>query len=152
MQKLQNQITTFIVALTIAAAPPLAHAGADFKWWATGQTSGQINLTTASGTQRTNLPSNPTGAQTVRSANTQAPTVIVQATASLPIKVVGDACTATTSGISPNQTAGEGTAITSDRTTLLSCQSEAIAGNACSTIGAKAVQVSGEVVTQLICQ
>lgn len=91
---------------------------ADFKWWADGKTGGQINLTTSGGTTRTALPSNPTGAQAVRSGNTQAPTVVVQAVASLPIKAVGDTCTA-----SGTTTANEGTAITADRTMLLTCQS-----------------------------
>lgn len=91
---------------------------ADFKWWADGKTGGQINLTTSGGTTRTALPSNPTGAQAVRSGNTQAPTVVVQAVASLPIKAVGDTCTA-----SGTTTANEGTAITADRTMLLTWQS-----------------------------
>lgn len=112
-----NAIAAFAIALSIAAATFPAHAGADFKWWATGQTSGQINLTNASGTQRQSLPSNPTGAQTVRSANTQAPTVVVQATNSLPIKSIGDTCTPTGSPT----TAAEGTAITADRIMLLTC-------------------------------
>ena len=67
---------------------------------------------------------NPTGAVAKASQNaaTQPPTVIVQATASLPIKTIGEACTAMTSGASPNQTADEGTAITADRSSLLTCQ------------------------------
>ena len=68
---------------------------------------------------------NPSGAiaKANQVAATQPPTVIVQATASLPIKAVGDACTASTSGSSPNQAADEGTAITADRASLLTCQS-----------------------------
>ena len=68
---------------------------------------------------------NPTGAttKTTQSVATQPPTVIVQATASLPIKAIGDGCTSSTSGGYPNQTAGEGTAILADRTALLTCQS-----------------------------
>lgn len=68
---------------------------------------------------------NPAGAVAKgnQTAATQPATVIVQATASLPIKNVGDACTVATSGTAPNQTATEGTAITSDRSALLSCQS-----------------------------
>lgn len=120
MYKFRQLIATIVFTLTIAA-PLATHAGADFKWWATGQTSGQINLTNASGVQRQNLPSNPTGAQAVRSANTQAPTVIVQATQSLPVKNIGDTCTQTTSGTAPNQSAAEGTAITADRIMLLTC-------------------------------
>lgn len=121
MNKFRQLIATIVSTLTIAAAPLAAHAGPDFKWWATGQTSGQINLINASGVQRQNLPSNPTGAQAVRSANTQAPTVIVQATQSLPVKNIGDTCTQTTSGTAPNQSAAEGTAITADRIMLLTC-------------------------------
>lgn len=121
MYKFRQLIATIVSTLTIAAAPVAVHAGPDFKWWATGQTSGQINLTNASGVQRQNLPSNPTGAQAVRSANTQAPTVIVQATQSLPVKNIGDTCTQTTSGTAPNQSAAEGTAITPDRIMLLTC-------------------------------
>ncbi len=121
MYNFRQLVASIISTLTIAAAPLAAHAGPDFKWWATGQTSGQINLTNASGVQRQNLPSNPTGAQAVRSANTQAPTVIVQATQSLPVKNIGDTCTQTTSGTAPNQSAAEGTAITPDRIMLLTC-------------------------------
>lgn len=68
---------------------------------------------------------NPPGAvaKSNQNAATQPPTVIVQATTSLPIKSAGDSCVAATTGTSPNLSADEGTAITSDRSTLLTCQS-----------------------------
>lgn len=116
------------VALVVVF-PQLPASASDLKWWATSApykaTNGQITLPNASGTSRT-LQTNPTGANvSTRTANTQAPTVVVQATASMPIKAVGDTCTAVTSGTSPNQTADENHAITADRTSLLTCQSGA---------------------------
>lgn len=116
-----------LLSLAICIPPTPAAYAADMQWWSTSSPNaapnGSITLKNASGASRTII-SNPTGANlSTRSANTQAPTVVVQATASLPIKAVGDACTASTSGTAPNQTAGEGTAITADRSMLLTCQS-----------------------------
>ena len=67
---------------------------------------------------------NPSGAvaKTNQNSATQAPTVIIQATASIQIKTSGQACTLVTNGVAPNQSADEGIAILADRSTLLSCQ------------------------------
>jgi len=101
---------------------------ADGQWvWETGKqtTNGAITLKSASGGGSYSGTRNPTGAvaKMNQSAATQPPTVIIQATATLSIKTVGDACTVNTSGTNPNQSAAEGTAITLDRTLILTCQS-----------------------------
>lgn len=68
---------------------------------------------------------NPTGAvaKTNQNATTQPPSVMIMATATLPIKVEGSVCNPVSSGVSPNEMADEGIAITADRSVLLSCQS-----------------------------
>lgn len=108
------------LALFLSTALPLAQA-TDFQWWVSASPNatpnGAITLKNASGASRT-IASNPTGANlSTRTANTQAPTVVVQATQALPIKNIGDACTQATY----NSTATEGLAITSDRRLVLTC-------------------------------
>jgi len=85
--------------------------------------NGQLTLTSPSGSSVSSS-SNPTGSNVnlTQTASVQPPVVLVQATTTLPIKSIGDACTATTTGSYPNQTATESIAITADRSTLLSCQ------------------------------
>lgn len=76
-----NYTTKFLNAILIATAlsPAITHA-ADFKWWATSSSkavAGQITLNTVSGGTRT-INSNPTGESiTTRTANTQAPTLLI---------------------------------------------------------------------------
>ncbi len=120
---MRSPIVVFVALIVVLAS--LSSSASDLKWWATSApyqaTNGQITLTNASGTTRT-LQTNPTGAYvSTRTANTQAPTVVVQATASIPIKAVGAPCV--TSNSSDNLYAQENHAITSDRTSLLTCQS-----------------------------
>jgi hypothetical protein len=88
------------------------------------QSNGSISIKSLSGGSYAGTV-NPAGAvaKVSQSAVTQPPTVIVQATASLPIKTAGSTCVSNTTGTAPNQTAGEGTAILADRTNLLTCQS-----------------------------
>jgi len=123
VNKLRISITVLTLLVTsqhVTAADP------QWAWEAGKQTSnGAITLKSVSGGATYSGTQNPTGAvaKINQSAATQPPTVIIQATASLPIKAVGDACTSSTSGTAPNQSAGEGTAITADRTLILSCQS-----------------------------
>ena len=112
--------------LLLAVCEQAAAMTPQWTWEAGKQANnGAITIKATSGSTTYSGTQNPTGAvaKTSQSAVTQPPTVIVQATASLPIKAPGDSCSATTSGTAPNQTAGEGTAITVDRTLLLSCQS-----------------------------
>jgi len=118
-----------IVALLLGSV----HAVAGPQWvWEAGKqtTNGAITLKSASGGGSYNGTRNPTGAvaKVNQSASTQPPTIIIQATASLPIHAAGDACTAA----DVSSAAGEGIAITEDRTLLLSCQSgswaKAVAG------------------------
>ena len=114
-----KQFTALVLALTYMTS---VLAGPQWTWEAGKQTTnGAITVKSASGGGTYSATQNPTGAvaKTNQNAVTQAPTVIVQATASLPIHVAGDACTAADSGGS----ATEGVAITEDRTLLLSCQS-----------------------------
>lgn len=99
------------------------------QWWQqvyTPNSNGQVTLKDENNINVTAI-TNPTSAKVKLGANTstQSPTIVIQATASLPIKAVGEACTANTSGTNPNQLASEGTAITADRSSLLSCQSGA---------------------------
>lgn len=99
--------------------------GPQWTWEAGKQTNnGAITVKSTNGSTTYAGTQNPTGAvaKVNQNAVTQPPTVIVQATASLPIKVAGDPCTASTSGSSP-QMADEGTAILADRSLLLTCQS-----------------------------
>ncbi len=65
----------------------------------------------------------------------------------LQIKAEGDPCPDPTSG-----NVSDNIAITADHTTLLTCQPEATEGESCSEIGAKAVSISGSVITHLVCQ
>lgn len=114
--------TSYVIGWLFALLTVMPGARAtDMQWWSTSSPNavpnGAITLKNASGTSHT-IASNPTGANlSTRTANTQPPTVIVQATAALPIKGIGDICTQTTY----NSTATEGTAITSDRIMLLTC-------------------------------
>lgn len=121
MIKYKLVITISLIALT---TPALAAGQWYQDVYGTTNYNGQVTLTDSSGNSVATS-SNPTGANVnpTQSSSVQPPVVIVQATASLPIKAVGDACTASTTGTAPNQSAGEGTAITADRTLLLSCQS-----------------------------
>jgi len=115
-----------MVLMMFTAIAEAAAAGPQWYQDVYGTTNfnGQVTLHDVNGTAVT-AASNPTGANvsSTQSSSLQPPVVIVQATTTLPIHAVGDACTATTSGTSPNQTDGEGIAITLDRTSLLTCQS-----------------------------
>lgn len=119
--------TSILFALIVSVISlPVVAAGPQWTWEAGKQTNnGAITLKSTNGSTTYASTQNPTGAvvKTNQNAVTQPPMVIVQATASLPVKAVGDACTASTSGSAPNQTAGEGTAITIARDMLLTCQS-----------------------------
>jgi len=123
MKKIRNCFSTIVL---IALVTPAALA--DAQWYkdvyGTTNYNGQVTLTDSSGNPVTMM-SNPTGTNVdlTQSSSIQPPVVIVQATASLPIKSIGDVCTETTTGTAPTQSASEGTAITADRTLLLSCQS-----------------------------
>jgi hypothetical protein len=109
---------TFVLGL-IGLAVVAAASAATPQWaWSAGQinTNGSITIqslkgggTTYSGTQ------NPTGAvaKVNQNAVTQPPTVILQSTAGLPVKTVGSPCNSST----------DTAAVTSDRSTLLLCQS-----------------------------
>lgn len=118
-------VTAAFVACLIGTAA-LAGPGPQWTWAAGAQTNnGAIVLKSTNGSTTYSGTQNPTGAiaKVNQTAATQPPTVIVQATASLPIKAVGDACTQTTTGTAPSQSADEGTAITADRSLILTCQS-----------------------------
>lgn len=122
--RIHNRI---LLAVNLLLACGVTFSAPQWAWEAGKQSSnGAVTLkstgngsTTYTGTQ------NPTGANVKVNQNavTQPPTIIVQATggSALSIQTPGTACTQTTSGASPNQTADEGLAITSDRNKLLSC-------------------------------
>lgn len=121
---LKSALLVLVAAFSTAALA--VGPGPQWTWAAGAQTNnGAIVLKSTNGSTTYSGTQNPTGAvaKVNQTAATQPPTVIVQATASLPIKAVGDACSQTTSGTSPNQSADEGTAITADRSLILSCQS-----------------------------
>lgn len=105
-----------------------APAGAGPTGWAHQvagfQSNGAVTIKSLAGGSYAGT-QNATGAvaKASQSAVTQPPTIIVQATAALPIKAVGDTCAASTSGAAPSQTSGEGIAILADRSSLLTCQS-----------------------------
>lgn len=97
------------------------------QWvWDTGKqnNNGSINIKSVTGGAVYAGTQNPTGAAAKlnQTAVTQPPTVVL-ATASLPIRAVGDTCVAKTTGSASDQVADEGTAITADRAALLTCQS-----------------------------
>lgn len=120
-------MTKALVYLALACASAASPAQTGPAWaWSAGKitNNGNVAVKSASGASTYNVLQNPTGAvaRTNQSAVTQPPTVIVQATASLPIKTLGSSCVSSTSGISPNQSATEGTAILADRSALLTCQ------------------------------
>lgn len=149
-KSLKTTAKNTVIALALLPLLTAPTTAADFKWWHTTapdapNTNGSITLPTGTGSRT--LTKNPTSAvlQATRSTNSQPPTILVQATASLPVKVEGSACTAATSGTAPNQTADEGTAITADRSVLLSCQSGVWAKQSSggSGIGAWTFQVAG---------
>lgn len=121
MKKLGLKTMALLIISTHAVAGPP-------QWtWDAGKQSNNGSITVKSASSGTSYAGtqNPTGAVAKLNQNavTQPPTVIVQATASLPIKAVGDPCVAKTTGTAPDQTADEGNAITADRSSLLSCQS-----------------------------
>ena len=124
-----NTVAPLLVVLLSAVSPgqtAIAAGPAKWTWEAGKQTSnGSINVKSVSGDTTYSGTQNPSGAvaRSNQTVVTQPPTVIIQATATLQVKAPGDACTAATSGTAPNQSADEGTAITADRTTLLTCQS-----------------------------
>ncbi|CAG0975740.1 hypothetical protein RHDC4_01571 [Rhodocyclaceae bacterium] len=133
------------VSLTAPAAGP--------QWWQqiySSNTNSQITLKDQNNTSVTAI-TNPTAAsvQLNSNTNTQPPTVVVQASASLPVVAIGSACTFGTS------TAALSSA---DRLTLLTCNSSnlwaianrvslpvVVAGNACNitTDGNAGVDASG---------
>lgn len=122
---MKKHILLTVVAWFFSAAAS-AGVGPAWAWDANKITNnGSVQIKSTNGTTTYNAVQNPTGAvaKINQSALTQPSTLIFQATASLPIKNAGDVCTASTSGTAPNQSADEGTAITADRSTLLSCQS-----------------------------
>ena len=171
---MNRRILSVLLAISFNSSGSLA-AG-QWAWEAGKQSSnGAVTVKSISGSSSYTGVQNPTGAvaKINQTAVTQPPTVVVQATASLPIrkeynetnKAATPNCHSTDPAVlnSPNSclctmsgtsTANEGIAITSDRTTLLTCQSEAIAGANCDAagIGAKAVEKSGTTITYLICQ
>lgn len=113
-------------ACALALTTTISTATPRWTWEAGKQTNnGSITVKSTSGSTTYSGTQNPTGAvaKANQTAVTQPPTVIVQATASLPVKAVGDACTSVTTGTAPNTMADERTAITADRTLLLTCQS-----------------------------
>ena len=117
------------VAAAILAVVPLAGSAGPVSWAhqdGSLSSNGAVTIKSLAGGSYSGTV-NPMGAvaKANQSAVTQPPTVIVQATASLPIKVVGDACATSTSGGAPNESAGEGTAILADRSSLLTCQAGA---------------------------
>jgi hypothetical protein len=108
--------TSLAFLLAITTLLPLSVKAADLKWWHTSSPNaapnGQIVLKNGSGAART-LAANPTGASlSKRTANTQPPTVIVQATATLPVVTINTPCDSTV------DTAG----ISADRKIVLTCQ------------------------------
>lgn len=122
-QSCQSGASAAVAALLVAAVP----AGAQPAWahQAPGfQSNGAIAVKSLAGGAYGGT-ENPAGAvaKANQSAVTQPPTVIIQATASLPIKGVGDPCTSSTTGTAAAPTAAEGTAILADRSALLTCQS-----------------------------
>ncbi|WNV05874.1 hypothetical protein RP726_05535 [Candidatus Methylospira mobilis] len=116
--KLWMMVLMMFTAIAEAAGP---------QWYqdvyGTANYNGQITLHDANGNTVT-VASNPTGANVLstQSSSVQPPVVIVQATATMPIHAVGDPCTASTTGTSPNQLDAEFIAITLDRTQILTCQ------------------------------
>ncbi|MEM8519091.1 hypothetical protein, partial [Janthinobacterium sp. CAN_S7] len=121
------KIMSKLAAIALVSHTLLTNATAAPQWWQQvypTNSNSQITLKDENNNNVTAI-TNPTAAKVKLSANTntQPPSIIIQATASLPIKVVGDPCTASTTGSNPNQTANEGAAITADRSLLLSCQS-----------------------------
>ena len=116
----------YLTLTVLVSLAPYSHAaGQYYQSLYSSNYNGQITLTDSLGNSTTAISNPTTNISTSQSYVTQPPVVIVQATATLPIHAVGDVCTATTSGTSPSQSAGEGTAITLDRTSLLTCQSGA---------------------------
>lgn len=114
-----------IAVLATALAPPAAAGPVGWAHQATSfQGNGAVTVKSLSGASYV-ATQNPAGAVAKANQNavTQPPTVIVQATASIPIKVVGTPCTPSTTGTPPSETADEGTAILADRSSLLTCQS-----------------------------
>lgn len=114
-------LCTSLVSLVLACAMLLNStgtyaAGSDFKWWTTSSpnatNNGTITLKNAGGTTRTII-SNPTGAYlSTRTANTQPPSVVIQATAALPRVPIGSIC------VTGTDTAAISSA---DQRTLLTC-------------------------------
>jgi len=123
-----NRFKKIAAIATLMAFAGHSMAAGTPKWtWEAGKQSsnGAITVKSTNGSTSYSGTQNPTGAvaKTNQTAVTQPPTVIVQATSSMPVHTVGDACTASTSGTAPNQTADEGIAVSLDRTSILSCQS-----------------------------
>lgn len=118
--KIAQIVVLLAAATTVDAASP--------QWYqdvyGTVNFNGQVTLKDANGSS-VSAASNPTGGNVTatQASSVQPPVVVVQATATLPIHAIGDACTASTTGIAPNQIDGEGISITLDRTSLLTCQS-----------------------------
>lgn len=119
------KIANLFIALLVASSGAIA-GGPQWAWDAGVQTNnGAITVKSVSGATTYNVTQNPTGAVAKLDQNsaTQPATIVVQATATLPIRAEGDPCTQATSGVSPNQFADEGQAITADRTKILTCRS-----------------------------
>ena len=111
-------VMLLIYAQTVSAQP---------QWtWDTGKqnNNGSINIKSVTGGAVYAGTQNPTGAAAKlnQTAVTQPPTVVL-ATASLPIRAVGSTCATITTGSGAEQIADEGTAVTADRSALLTCQS-----------------------------
>lgn len=113
------------LAFISAVIPVLAFAAQDWAWNTQSGYTGQVDLGTSGSVA--SLSTMTSGSANIAGNGAVQPPLVVNvqagATASLPIKNIGDACTSTTSGTAPNQTADEGTAITADRSSLLTCQS-----------------------------